>query len=241
MSAFFHVAFYQPLYNGLIFLMDILPWFDAGVIVVLFTILVKFILFPLSKQAVITQIRMKEIEPQLKAIKEKYKDNSQEQAKKTMEMYKEKKVNPFSGVFVVLLQLPIIFALYYIFLRSGLPSIDGNLLYSFIPHPNTVNMSFLGLINITQKSLFLAFLAGISSFFQAKLAAPVVAPKKDNPSFSDDLARGMSMQMRYVLPIIVFFISYKISGVVALYWFTSNVFTIIQERYLRKKFKTKTA
>jgi YidC/Oxa1 family membrane protein insertase len=241
MAAFFHLVFYQPLYNGLILLMDLLPWFDAGIIVVLFTVLVKFILFPLSKSAVITQIRMKEIEPELRAIKEKYKDDSQEQARRTMEIYKEKKVNPFSGVFVVLLQLPIIFALYYIFLRSGLPNIDSSLLYPHIPKPNTLNMSFLGLINITQKSLFLALLAGVSSFFQAKFAAPPTPPKKDSPSFKDDLARGMSMQMRYMLPVIVFFISYKISGVVALYWFTSNVFTIVQELFLRRTRKAVTA
>lgn len=239
MSQLFHIIFYQPLYNGLILLTAVLPWFDVGVIIILFTILIKFILFPLSKKATITQLEMKDLEPELKKIKEKYKDNSQEQAKKTMELYRSRKVNPFSSLFVVLLQLPIIFALYFVFLRGGLPQVDSSLLYSFIPQPDGVNMNFFGLINIAEKSLVLAFLAGLSSFFQARFSAPVPPTTKAGVSFRDDLARGMSMQMRYVLPVIVFFISYSISGVIALYWSTSNIFTIAQEFYFRRKYNKK--
>ena len=72
--AFFKVVFYQPLYNGLIFLMDVLPFVDAGVAVILFTILVKLILFPLSKSAVSTQFKMRQIAPQIEEIKKKYKE-----------------------------------------------------------------------------------------------------------------------------------------------------------------------
>jgi len=217
--------------------MDALPWFDAGVIVVLFTILVKLVLYPLSKKASISQIRMKEIEPELKAVKEKYKNDSQELAKRTMEIYKQNKVNPFSSIFVILIQLPIIFSLYYVFFRSGLPALNMDLLYSFVPRPETINMNFLGLIDITEKSIALALLAGISSFFQALVVSPKLGPKGPNPSFQDDLARGMSMQMKYIFPVIVFFISITVSGVVALYWFTSNVFTIFQELYIRRTTK----
>lgn len=234
MSSFFHTVFYQPLYNGLILLMDTLPWFDAGVIVILFTIIVKFILFPLSKKASLTQIKMKEIEPELKLIREKYKEDTQEQARKTMDLYKTKKVNPFSSILVILIQLPIIFALYFVFLKSGLPVLNTDLLYSFIPRPDAIDMNFLGLLDITHRSLLLALCAGISSFFQMKFSSPPSPASSNNPSFRDDLARSMNLQMRYMFPIIVFFISYQISGVVALYWCTSNIFTIIQEANLRK-------
>jgi len=217
--------------------MDALPWFDAGVIVVLFTIIIKLVLYPLSKKASISQIRMKEIEPELKAVKEKYKNDSQELAKKTMEIYKQNNVNPFSSIFVILIQLPIIFSLYYVFFRSGLPDLNMDLLYSFVPRPETINMNFLGLIDITEKSVALALLAGISSYFQALVVSPKLGPKGPNPSFQDDLARGMSMQMKYIFPVIVFFISITVSGVVALYWFTSNVFTIFQELYIRRTTK----
>jgi len=189
MIAFFHATCYQPLYNGLILLMGLLPWFDVGVIVILFTIIIKLILFPLSQKATITQMRMKEIEPELSAIKVKYKDDTKTQAEKTMEVYKKNKVNPFSSVLVVLIQLPIIFSLYYVFFKSGLPGINEDLIYSFTPRPQMINMEFLGLINVAQKSLFLAFAAGITSFLQAKFAMPALGPIKENPTFQDDLAR----------------------------------------------------
>jgi YidC/Oxa1 family membrane protein insertase len=240
MGAIFHTVLYQPLYNAFIFLFDVLPWFDAGVLVVVFTILVKLVIFPLSRKAVSAQMELKSVEPELAAIREKYKTDKKEQAKRTMDLYKEKKINPFSGIIVVLIQLPIIFALYYVFLRSGLPKLNDGLLYSFIARPENINMNFLGLINITHKSYVLALLAGITSFFQIRFSVPAYKKSGDSgKSFKDDLAKSMNTQMRYVFPIIVLFISYSISGVVALYWTTSNLFTLGQEFVIRKKFKQK--
>jgi YidC/Oxa1 family membrane protein insertase len=237
MISFFHATCYQPLYNGLIALISLLPGLDLGVVVVLFTIIVKLILFPLSQKASSTQARMKEIEPELSAIKLKYKDDTRLQAEKTMEVYKKNKVNPFSSVLVLLIQLPIIFSLYYVFLKSGLPGINEGLIYSFTPRPEVVNMNFLGLIDIGSKSVVLAALAGVTSFLQALYAMPAPGPVKENPTFQDDLARGMSMQMKYVLPVIIFLVSLSISGAVALYWTTSNLFTVAQEFYLKSKRK----
>src|SRR3989344_9437862 len=125
MFSFLYNSFiFNPLYNGLIFLMDILPWIDAGVAVVLFTIIIRTVLFPLSKKAIVTQVRMKELEPELNRIKQSMKDDRQGQALKIMALYKEKNISPFSSFFVLLIQLPIIFALYSIFLNSGLPVVN---------------------------------------------------------------------------------------------------------------------
>lgn len=240
MSYLFNIFFYKPLYNGLIFLINILPWVDIGIIVILFTCIVKLILFPLSKKSVLTQIKMKEIQPDLDAIKEKHKDNKQEQALKVMALYKEKKVNPFSGILLLFIQIPIIFALYFVFLKGGLPKIDTNMLYSFIKIPESVDISFFGLMDITQKSYIMAFFAALTQFFQVKFAVPNFK-KTDNKlkssSFKDDLAKSMSIQMKYILPVIIFFISRGLPAVVALYWTTSNLFAIGQELYLRRSHK----
>jgi YidC/Oxa1 family membrane protein insertase len=235
MSDIFRTILLQPLYNGFIALMDLLPWLDAGVIVVLFTVLVKLAIFPLSRKAVSSQMELKALEPELTAIRDKHKEDKQEQARKTMALYKEKKINPFSSLLVILIQLPIIFALYFVFLRSGLPSLNEALLYDFIPRPEGINMNFLGLVNITGKSILLALFAGITSFFQIRYSMPAYKKASDTPSFRDDLARSMNVQMRYVFPVIVFLISYSISGVIALYWTTSNIFTLGQEVFIRKK------
>lgn len=235
-SSFFKTVFYQPLYNGLIYLMDVLPFFDAGVIVILFTIIVKLIMFPLSVKATKAQIEMKEIEKDLQYIKEQYPDK-QIQTQKTIELYKEKNINPFAGFLVLLIQLPIIIALYQIFLKSGLPSINLELLYSFVSAPLSIQMNFLGLIDIAGKSVVLAVLAGVSTYIQIAYATPV--PRKDGdiknkPSMQEDVMKMMQTQMKYVFPILVTFISWSVSAAVSIYWITSNIFTIGQELYIRK-------
>ncbi len=232
----FHTLFYNPLYNALVALIDTVPFADVGIAVVTLTVAVKLILFPLSLKAVRTQLMMKRIEPEAARIKEQYK-NREEQARKTMELYKREGVNPLSSFLVILIQLPIIFALYFVFFRGGLPTIDAALLYSFIPVPVEVNMHFLGLVDVAARSLVLALFAGVTQFFQAKLAVPPPAPVNGTPTLRDDLAKSFHLQIRYILPVVVFVIAYTISAAVALYWTTSNLFAIGQELYVRRRVK----
>lgn len=229
----------RPLYNGLIILIHLLPFVDAGVIVIIFTILIKIILLPLAIKATRAQLQMKSIEKDLADIKEKYKDNKEEHSKKTIEYYKEKGINPFASFFILVIQLPIIIGLYRVFLKSGLPIINTSLLYSFVPVAVSINMMFLGVINIAQKSIVLAILAGISTYFQLDIASKNqnAIVKNGKATSQADIANMMAKQMKYFFPIIVIFISYSISAAVALYWITSNVFAIIQEIYIRKKYR----
>lgn len=155
-----------------------------------------------------------------------------------MSFYKENKVNPFSGIWLLLIQTPIILSLYYIFLRGGLPNISLDLLY-FSPHLGLIpNMHFLGM-DIGKPSIILGVIAGVTQFFQIRLSVPAYKkPENDElASFKNDLARSMNMQFRYVLPIFIFIIALKVSGAVALYWITSNLFIIGQELVVRRKFK----
>ncbi|MFZ2621223.1 MAG: YidC/Oxa1 family membrane protein insertase [Minisyncoccia bacterium] len=232
MSSIFHTIISKPLYNGLIALVGLLPFFDAGIIIIIFTIVVKIIMLPLSIKASKAQLQMKSIEKDLQQIKEKHKDSKEEQTKKTMEYYKENNINPFSGLIILIIQLPLLIGLYQVFLKSGLPNIDSTLLYSFISSPVPPNMMFLGLIDIAEKSLFLAVIAGVTSYFQISFSTPQSSPG-DTQS---DIAKAMSMQMKYFFPILMAFIAYTISSAVALYLITSNVFAIGQEIYIRKKY-----
>ena len=232
-SGLFHTLFYDPIYNGLIFLIDIVPLSDVGIAIILITVLVKLILFPISQKAVRTQFLMRGLQPQLERIKEKYAKDKQEQARKTMDLYKEKGINPFSGILLIFIQIPIILALYWVFFRGGLPEIDLSILYSFINEPSKINMNFLGLIPMDGRSIVLAFLAGLSQYFQIKLSLPDLKKRDDKASLKDDFARSFQLQMRYMLPLFIFGFSYFVSAAVALYWFTSNIFAIGQEIFLR--------
>ena len=229
-----NTVFYIPLYNALVFLMSIVPGADIGLAVIMLTVVVRLILFPLGKKAVESQIRMNEIQPELQKLKELY-PNKEEQAKKTLELYKKYKLNPFSGCLLLLIQLPIIIALYQVFLKGF--NFDTSILYSFVHIPELVNDQFLGLIDMHRHSIVLALLAGLTQYFQAVIAARRAPAPSGIKSFQNDLTKSMNMQMKYVFPFVVAFISYSVSAAVALYWVTTNLFTIGQELWIQKKLK----
>ena len=237
-SSVFNMILYKPLYNVFIGFVGTFPWLDAGIVVILFTLLIKLILFPLSQKSVRSQIEMKKIQPAIDEIKIKYKDNKQEQALKTMNLYKEKGVNPFSGIFLALIQLPILIALYMVFYKGGLSEIHVDSLYSFIKAPEHINTIFLGLFDITQKNTILAIIVALGQFFQIKFTMPAIKKEeggKKDVSFQGELAKSMSMQMKYVMPVFMFFIARSFASLVSLYLITSSVFAVGQEIYMRKK------
>jgi len=238
-SGLFHTIFYDPIYNGLIFLTSNFSWVDLGVAVVLITIIVKLILFPLTKSSIKTQIKVKEIEPEIEKIKKEYKDDKEGQAKKVMEIYKDNEINPFASFLLLLIQLPVLLALYFVFIKGGLPSVNMDLLYSFVEAPEVISDTvFLGFIDMTQKSFILAILAGVSQFFQIRLVMPKIKEKNGKKdTLKDDLVRNMQLQMKYIMPIFIFFIALGFPSVLALYWFTSNIFMIGQELYIRRRIR----
>ncbi len=232
--AFFTNVFYTPVYNALIFVIDILPGHSAGLAVILLTIIIRFILFPLSKSSIKTQLQMKRIEPQMQKLKKEVTDK-QEQAKRLMQLYRDNEINPFSGFLLLLIQFPILIGLYNVF-RSGLPTINTDILYSFIHAPATVAMTFIG-INLMTKSFVLAILAVITQFIQINLALPKTT-KSTEKSFQNDLAHSMNMQMRYILPLIMFPIA-LVSSVVALYLIASNIFMVFQELVIKRRMEAR--
>lgn len=240
LSSLFNVVLYKPLYNAFIGLISAFPWIDAGIVVIILTLLVKLVLFPLSQKSVRSQIEMKNIQPEIDEIKIKYKDNKQEQALKTMQLYKERKINPFMGVFLALIQLPILIALYMVFYRGGLDVIHVESLYSFIKAPVEINKFFLGLFDITQKNVWLAVLVALAQYFQVRFTMPSI--KKENKdkkesSFQDELAKSMSVQMKYVMPVFMFLVAKSFPALVSLYLITSSLFAIGQELYMKKLLK----
>src|SRR5580704_10130713 len=106
----FHTIFYIPLYNALIWLTTGLGG-SIGLAVIALTLVVKIILSPLSYSSIKSQIEQKKLQPLMDDIKKKYPDKK-EQSEKMMELYKEHKTNPFAGCLLLLLQLPVIIALY---------------------------------------------------------------------------------------------------------------------------------
>lgn len=234
LSNIWNTLLYQPLLNALAFLVSIIPGGDVGVAVIVLTILVKIILFPLSQKSIESQAQMNMLAPELNKIKASG-VSKEEQAKLTFELYKTHKTNPFSGCLLVLIQIPIIFALYYVFFKGI--NFESGLLYSFVHVPENINMIFLGVVDITKKSLILAILAGVSQYLQAHFmpkATPSLNNANSTTSFSESFTKSMNMQMKFVFPFVVAFIAYSISGAIALYWIVSNLFMVGQQIYVKK-------
>ncbi len=246
MNFIWHTFFFDPIYNSLVFFIDVVRGGDVGIAIICTVILVKTIILPVSLKAIRTQLAMRDLEPKLAKIKEEYKDKREMQAIKTMELFKEAKVNPFSSILLLFIQIPVVIALYFSVYTGGgvkLPAINTALLYSFIPTPETVNMIFLGFMDITLKSLPLAITAGVTQFIHTSLSLPPQKPRDKNaePNFKDDFARSMQLQMRYVMPVLITVVAYTLSAAIALYFTVSNLMAIAQEYVVRHKGLKQTA
>jgi len=241
MHFLFSTVLYNPLYNALVGLIDLVPGGDIGFAVIILTIIVKLAIFPLSTSSIRTQIKMKDIDSDIKEIREKFKDNKEEMGRKILELYRANKINPFAGIFLILIQLPIIIALYYVFANGGFPVINPDILYSFVPQPEFVNTNFLGLIDLSKNNnLVVALFAAISQYYQTSFIMQKnikELKQKSEKTPMDDIMKSMQFQMKYIMPIITFFISFSLISVVGLYWFVTNVFAIGQEIYIQKRIR----
>jgi YidC/Oxa1 family membrane protein insertase len=238
-SYIWHTIFFDPIYNLLVFFIDTVRGGDVGIAIIATIIVVKMVLLPLSISAAKTQKAMREIEPKLQKIKETHKDNREAQAREMMQLYKDHDVKPFASIFLMFLQIPIIFALYFAVSNGGgfpLPDINTGLLYSFVKEPVAITMNFLGLVDITGRSLLLALGAGVAQFFYTKMTLPPLPEKKagETPTLKEDFMRNMHVQMKYVMPVFIALIAYSLTTAIALYFMVSSLVAIVQEFYIRK-------
>ena len=245
----YNTLIFTPLYNILVEIMNIIPGIGLGVAVIIFTVVVKVILFPLTKKALITQVKMKAIEPEVNKIRLQYANNKQEQAIKIMEFYKAKNIKPLFGVLLMFIQLPILFALISV-IYHVIPEVNSDYLYSFVSVPH-ISTTLFG-IDITNKSLVLALLVAISQFIQLKYSVSMRQQKSVNDKIlknggkldaSSEIANNLNSQMKIMMPILAFVSVYWLipikfpaaSSVIAIYWIVSSIFTLVQELYIKRK------
>jgi YidC/Oxa1 family membrane protein insertase len=251
MGYLFNAFVYQPIYNLLVFIYNIIPFHDFGVAIILVTVFIKLILIPLSKKQIESQRKMQELQPKIKELQQKYKNDKEKQSRAVMELYKTHKTNPFSGCLPLIFQLVFLIAIYRVLFNisgAGL-KVTQSELYPFISNPGQINQYFLGLIDLSKtldlKSLtfssvphlLLIFLAAASQYFQTKMlmGKQAATNNNDNKSKEGDIAQIMSQQMLYLGPLLTLFIGVRFPAGLALYWLVSTVFMIAQQVYLEKK------
>jgi YidC/Oxa1 family membrane protein insertase len=234
-SSFFHWIWLE---NGLKFILGIffklIP--NYGVAIILVTLLVKGLLFPLTKKGSIASAQMQEVQPKMQALQEKYKNNPEKLNKEMAEFYKNEGVNPMSGCLPMLIQIPIFFAMYNLFnthfdLRGAMfipgwiPDLSlGESVWNFAP----TKIPLLGWSDLR----LLPIIYLLSQIFYAKFT--------QQPGQTGPQATQMKFMM-FGMPIIFFFILYDVPSGLLVYWIFSNLFTIIQQVAINNILKTRKA
>jgi len=233
----FQTVFYQPILNLLVFLYNIIPGHDIGLVIIALTIILKLLLLPLSRQSIKSQKALQELQPKIEELKRKYSDKKEELGKATMLLYKENKINPLSSCLPLLIQMPFLFAVFQVF-QNGLSNGSLDLVYSFINKPEAINTITFGAVDLAQRNITLAVLAGLAQFWQSKMLTSKRPALKTTDSKDEDMASIMNKQMTYFMPLITIIIGISFPGGLALYWLVTTLLSGLQQIYIFHKKNT---
>lgn len=229
---FFKTILYEPLFNLLVFFAWLVPGHSIGWAIILLTLLVKAILWVPSAKAIRSPLQMRQYQDEIKELQERHKGDRAAQSQALMAFYKEKGINPLSGCLPLLIQLPVVFILYRVFI-VGLGDLRPDLLYSFTPHLETINTHFFGINLASPDRVVMPIIAALLQFAQSRHMMLLNPPSKD----SKDPAAAMQKQMIYLFPVMTYFIALSLPAGLALYWAANALFSIGQQEVLRRNFK----
>lgn len=250
LSFVFNDLLYYPLFNLMVFLYNVIPGQDIGIAIIGVTLITRLILYPINTKAIKSQKQLQEIQPMMKEVQTKYKNDKEKQAKELMALYQKHKINPMSGCFPILIQFPILIALYQVFL-NGFKDESLAILYPFVANPDHINPMFFGFVNLSESNIILAIIAGGLQYFQTKMLMgkkkEEEKKKEDNnkektaEEKTQDFAQSMSRQMIYLMPVMTFVFAMSFPSGLALYWATTTLFAIIQQFFIIGKQKKEEA
>ncbi|WP_243109405.1 YidC/Oxa1 family membrane protein insertase [Anaerophilus nitritogenes] len=205
----------------------LLNWFyqligNYGISIILFTVIIKLILVPLTIKQLKSTRQMSEIQPKLKEIQEKYKNDKEKLNIKTMELYKEYKVNPVGGCLPLLIQMPIIFGLFSVLKDPTKYILDPSFIHA-------TQEAFLWIPDLSQPdTIILPILAAVTTYFSMNTAS------------TGNAAQNQTMKtMNMVFPIMILWMGRGFPAGLSLYWVVSNVFQIVQQVLMPKAATTK--
>ncbi|HWA64524.1 MAG TPA: YidC/Oxa1 family membrane protein insertase [Candidatus Paceibacterota bacterium] len=225
---FFREVLYRPLFNVLIGITNVIPGHDVGLAIIFLTILVRLIFLPLSIRSQRSQRALNQLNPKIQELREKHKNDQVAQGQAIMQLYKDNNVSMVAGCLPILIQFPILLALYRVFI-AGLSASSLSLLYPFIHNPGTLNTVFLGFLSIVGKSRVLAVIAAALQFIQIRQSTRLLGGSGNNQQMA-----AINSQMMYVMPAMVLIIGWNSPAGLLLYWVTTTVWAMGEQWYIRR-------
>ncbi len=214
--------FEKPIFHYLNWLFRMIGNF--GVAIIALTLTVRLLLFPIAQKQFASMAQMRAVQPKMKAIQERYKDDKQRQQQEIMKLYKDEKVNPLAGCLPTLLQIPILYALYKVLMLSIEMRHQPFVLWiKDLSAPDPLHiLNLFGLLDFNPPAFLaigvLPILLGLSMWAQFKL----------NPAPMDDVQK----QVFAIMPWVLMFVMAPFAAGLQLYWITSNLLTIAQQKWL---------
>ena len=229
---------YRPIYNILMFLIAMIPGHNLGLAIIILTLIVRTILLAPSQKAMRAQRKMQMIQPMLESIKEKHKGDQQRIAQETMNIWKTHKVSPMGSCLPLLLQFPVLIALFYV-VQKGLNPDNAYMLYTTYAgfSLTDINTSFFGLDLLKKNMYVLPVIVGLLTFAQMKLSTHVNKKKDEGKKGEPKKINEMAMTnniMSYFMPVMVAVFTASLPAGVGVYWATSTLYGVIQQFFANK-------
>ena len=212
----------RPLSVLLSFLYEFIQ--NYGITILVFTLIVKVLLYPLHAKQVKSSVKMSEMQPKLKELQKKYANNKQELNVKMMELYRQEKFNPASGCLPALIQMPIIFGLFAL-LRNPMLYIEGEEMII------ATHESFLWVTDLSQPdSIILPVLAALTTF----ISFTQTQAQQGNSFDANPMMGSMMKMMKYFLPVMILVMGRTFPAGLTIYWFFGQVVQILFNLHLNK-------
>lgn len=229
---------YQPILNLLVAILIFLPGHPLWLGIVLLTLLIRTILLIPSQKGIQAQTRMQAIQPKLEELKKKHAGDQTRLAQETMMLWKTHKVSPFSSCLPMLVQMPILIALFYV-VRAGLSADRSIFIYDFLPPFSlaSINTHFLGFDLLTKSIIIAPIVIGGLQFLQMQLmmAKQNKNKKKGDEAKMQNEVETANKMMKYVMPVMIAVFAAQSPAAVSIYWGTSTFYGIVQQLVVNKK------
>jgi YidC/Oxa1 family membrane protein insertase len=235
---------YNPILNGLIALLIYMPGHSLALAIIVLTLIIRTILLVPSRKAFESQRNMQAMQPKINALKEKYKDDQARLAQETMALWKTHNIHPASSCLPLLIQFPILIALFYV-IQSGLDPDKAVLIYEFLPtfSLESINSMFFNFNLLDRSYIVFPIAIGALQFFQLQIMASLGKKKEDKkPAKDSKKGKGLGKEMeqankmmRTLMPVMIAFFATQMPAAVSLYWGTSTFYGIVQQLVLKRK------